>query len=185
MINFRIIGASNHAIHKRESNDYYATNPSCASDLLKVLPELDNIWEPACGEGHLARIFQEHNKLQKASDIIGRNYGLIEDFLESEEWNGDIITNPPYSQALKFSQKALEILDEGRFYCAFLKITFLEGQKRKEFFKNCPIKYVYVYSKRQKCVLNGDFNIQGSSATCYAWFVWQKGFKGETILRWF
>lgn len=182
MSTFRIIGASNHALHQRASDDYYATNPSCASDLLKVLPELDNIWEPACGEGHLAKVFQD--KLGKASDIIDRNYGLVEDFFGSEEWDGDIVTNPPYSKALEFSKKALEILDEGRFYCAFLKITFLEGQKRNEFFKNYPIKYVYVYSKRQKCALNGDFNIQGSSATCYAWFIWQKGFKSETILRW-
>ena len=31
--------------------------------------------------------------------------------------------------------------------------------------------------------MNGEFDL-GSSAVCYAWFVWEKGFKGETIIRW-
>ena len=24
-----------------------------------------------------------------------------------------------------------------------------------------------------------------SSATCYCWFIWQKGYKGDTIIKWF
>jgi len=33
---------------------------------------------------------------------------------------------------------------------------------------------------------NADFvKYNTPSANCYAWYVWEKGFKGETILRWF
>lgn len=33
--------------------------------------------------------------------------------------------------------------------------------------------------------MNGDFaNVHGS-ATAYGWFVWQKGFQGDTIIKWF
>lgn len=30
--------------------------------------------------------------------------------------------------------------------------------------------------------MNGDFDSIGSSATCYAWFVWEKGYKGKTTI---
>ena len=33
--------------------------------------------------------------------------------------------------------------------------------------------------------MNGDFEAFGSSAAAYAWFVWEKGFKGETTVKWF
>lgn len=33
--------------------------------------------------------------------------------------------------------------------------------------------------------MNGDFDMYGSSAAAYAWFVWEKGYQGETIVKWF
>ena len=39
-------------------------------------------------------------------------------------------------------------------------------------------------SKRQICYINGDMSKKMSSATCYCWFVWEKGYKGETIIKW-
>jgi hypothetical protein len=33
--------------------------------------------------------------------------------------------------------------------------------------------------------MNGDFERYAkATAICYAWFVWEKGFKGDTIIRW-
>ena len=43
----------------------------------------------------------------------------------------------------------------------------------------------WVSSLRLKCAMNGDFEAFGSSAAAYAWFVWEKGYKGETIVKWF
>lgn len=66
----------------------------------------------------------------------------------------------------------------------FLKLTFLEGQKRKKFFEKYPHKKVYVFSQRQKCAINGNFEQIGSSAAAYAWFVWEKGYKGKPQIEW-
>lgn len=33
--------------------------------------------------------------------------------------------------------------------------------------------------------MNGNFAAMEGSAVCYAWFVWEKGYKGDTIVRWF
>ena len=38
------------------------------------------------------------------------------------------------------------------------------------------------------CAKNGDFDEMiagGGSAVAYAWYVWEKGYKGDTILKWF
>ena len=33
--------------------------------------------------------------------------------------------------------------------------------------------------------MNGDFDKYESSVTAYAWFIWEKGFKGYPEIRWF
>ena len=132
---YTCLGASNHADGEREEHDYYATSPEAAEHLLKLEPQLENIWECACGEGHLAKVFAEHGKLASATDLIDRGYGHGGyDFLREEPWvwDGDIVTNPPYKKSLaqRFVEKSLESIKDGRYVCMFVKLTFLEGQKR-------------------------------------------------------
>lgn len=53
------LGAHNLTEEEREEHDYYATQP-IAAEWLMQLETLDrNIWECACGEGHLAKVFIE------------------------------------------------------------------------------------------------------------------------------
>lgn len=69
----------------------------------------------------------------------------------------------------------------------FLKLTFLEGKGRKELFEKYPPKVVYVSRSRILCAKNGDFQRMrdtGGSAVAYAWFVWEKGYQGDTIIKW-
>lgn len=184
---FTCLGASNHVEHDRAEHDYYATDPKAAELLLEVEPQLNNIWECACGEGHLAKVFDKYGKLSKSTDLINRGYGdEFYDFLKPDAyfWNGDIVTNPPYKYALEFIQQAIKVIAYQRKICMFLKLTFLEGKARKEFFKQYPPKTIYVCSGRIKCALNGDFDATGQSAACYAWFVWEKGFTGKPTIEW-
>ena len=118
---------------------------------------------------------------------MDRGYGEVADFLsiENQEWKGDIVTNPPYKYAQEFVEKALRIIPEGRKVAMFLKLTFLEGQSRRQLFRNFPPRRVWVSSARLKCAMNGDFDSIGSSAIAYAWFVWEKGYKGPTEIKWF
>ena len=101
----------------------------------------------------------------------------------SAQWDGDIITNPPYKYAKEFVEKALELVTTGRRVAMFLKLTFLEGQGRRELFKNNPPKVVYVSSARLNCGKNGVFT--GTSAVAYCWVIWQKGHAGPTQIKWF
>ena len=183
---FKQIGATNHSKGEREINDYYATDPIAGHLLLEVEPDLNNIWECACGEGHLAKVFKDAGRLNKATDLIDRGYGNVENFLTNTELyhNGDVVTNPPYTYAQEFVKNALERIDIGRKVCMFLKVLFLEGQRRKKFFEKYPPQTVYISSSRINCAKNGDFVTYNSSAIAYAWFIWQKGYKGETVIKW-
>ena len=189
---FATLGASNHTEHEREINDYYATDPKALEIFLDKLKEdgielHKSIWECACGGGHLSKLLEKKGYKVWSTDLIDRGYGTANtDFLKSkeDEWHGDILTNPPYKYAKEFVEKALEITRIGCYTVMFLKVQFLEGQARQELFKKYPPKYIYVNSARQTCYINGDMSKKMSSATCYCWYIWQKGFRGEPIIRW-
>ena len=210
---FKTLGASSHTKDDREENDFYATDPIAAKLLLELETLNKNIWEPSCGQGHLSEIFVQNGHNVKSSDLIDRGYGESGvDFLtysnESDFFDGDIITNPPYKYAKEFVEKALQYVKPGNKVCMFLKVLFLESKSRRLFFEKNPIKTVYVSSSRIKCAINGDFSLtkevtktsldkdgktvtttkiekDGASAVAYAWFVWEKGYQGETTLKFF
>lgn len=68
----------------------------------------------------------------------------------------------------------------------FLKTLFLEGKRRREEIYNImPPRYVFQFSERIVCAPNGEFDkLTKNSAVSYAWFVWEKGWKEDTIIRW-
>lgn len=181
-------------IHEREKNDFYATPSHTTKAFLnefKINPK--TILEPSAGQGHIAKVLKEYfpNADIEATDLIDRGYceGGI-DFLSKDFKDKKydlIITNPPFKIAQEFVDKALSISNDK--VIMLLKIQFLEGLSRKEFLENSPLKYVYVFSDRQSTMLNGEeinpkTGKKWSSAFLLAWFVWEKGYEGEPIVRW-
>lgn len=185
---FKMMGASNHCDKEREINDFYATDPKSIDMLLQHETFSNNIWECACGQGHLSERLRQYSYNVFATDIVNRGgvCDKIVDFLsfdEKEQFNGDIITNPPYKYCTEFILKALSLIPKGNKVATFLKIQTLEGQKRyDEIFSKYPPRTIYVFIKRIECAKNGIFI--NSSAVCYAWYVWEKGYKGDTIVKW-
>lgn len=186
---YTCLGASNHSEEVREMNDYYATEPKATKLLLENEKFSECVWEPACGEGHMVEVLVDAGYVVKASDLVRRKYPLeVMDFLQVNEVNEyDIITNPPYKIAKEFVEHALDISRDGVKVAMFLKLTFLESKARKKLFEKYPPKVLYVSSSRLQCAKNGDFvkYKQGTgTAVAYGWFVWEKGFKGEPVIRW-
>lgn len=192
---FTCNGASNHSVEDREENDFYATDPKAVEMLLELEKFNSPIWEPACGKGHISRVLLNHGYRVMSSDIIDRGYNgtLVIDFLNCQEIKepihfGDIITNPPYKYAKEFIEKALDVVSDGKKIAMFLKLTFLESKSRRELFNKYPPKVIYVSSSRLQCAKNGDFEKYKNgtgTAIAYAWFIWEKGYKGDSIVRWF
>ena len=180
---FRTIGASSHAIEKREINDYYATHPLAVRLLLEKEMFAD-VLEPACGEGHISKELINLGVKTTSFDLIDRGFGEVGDFFDIEKWHGDIVTNPPYKIAKEFIEHGLDIIPNGRKIAMFLKLQFLEGQARRKFFEINPPRKVYVCSKRIVCAKNGEFERFKSTALAHAWFVWEKGFSGRPEIDW-
>jgi hypothetical protein len=184
---FVTLGATSHTDRPRQASDYYATDPTAIDDIFKVENFSDTIWEPACGEGHLSKQMEKWNKSVYSTDLINRGYGHdFFDFLSSFiVWNGDIITNPPYKLAKEFVEHGLKRIKKTNKLGFFLKLTFLESKNRQRLFEENPPIRIWVYSLRKSVAINGDKEMfEKSSAACYAWFVWEKGYKGYPEIHW-
>lgn len=178
------LGASNHTDKERHRDDLYCTHPDATKKLLDVERFSVKIWEPCDGLGHISDVLIENGYNVRRSDLYTRGRDIEQlDFLSNgDEWNGDIITNPPYSCATKMVRKALSVVAEGYKVAMWLRILYLESAERKRLFEEFPPVRVWISSRRIPCGKEGKF---GASAQGYAWFIWQKGHYGETILKWF
>ena len=188
---YMTLGASNHTEKEREANDYYATEPKAVELLLEQESFSPDVWEPACGEGHISEVLKAHGYNVLSSDLIDRGYedAMVMDFFEvtGNVMGRDIITNPPYKYAKDFVYHALDISPFGTKVAMFLKVQFLEGKERRKLFEAYPPRVIYVASGRLLCAKNGEFQRMkegGGSAVAYAWFVWEKGYKGSPIVKW-
>lgn len=162
---FTTLGSSNHVSEEREAFDYYATDPRAVEMLLELEQFSPVIWEPACGEGHISKVLQAHGYEVISTDLIYRGFGDPE--------------------PLDFLKETLESVRPGGKVAMFLKVQFLEGQKRGEFFRHTPPRKVYISRSRLACYKNGDMTGKPESAIAYAWYVWEKGFTGDPVIKWF
>lgn len=175
---------------EREPNDFYATDPKAIETALPTFRAIGlckDVWECACGMGHIAKVLIDAGYNVYSSDKINRGFGDVIDFLKCEKpFNGDILTNPPFKDAVSFVEKAMQLIHKGNKVWLFLKIQFLESRTRKALFKKYPPRFVAVYSERQKCAKMGDFKryCKNSNTQTYAWFVFEKGFVGNPQITW-
>lgn len=182
--------------NERVENDFYATDPIAVKKLLTSYSGIDGlILEPCVGQGHIAEAiknFYTNPREIVGVDIVNRGYPntIVVDFLkwETDQKFDSIISNPPYSLAMEFVEKGMELLNNDGVMAMFLKIQFLEGSKRKEMFEKYPPKYIYVFRNRMATWKDGqpkDHNGKRWATTmCHAWFIWEKGSVTEPVIRW-
>jgi hypothetical protein len=97
----------------RIPNEFYPTPPEATRALLSVEQFDGAIWEPACGDGAIARVLHEAGHAVVSTDL--HPYGFGEsgvDFLREKNVRAThIVTNPPYGRGLAdaFVTKALAL----------------------------------------------------------------------------
>lgn len=169
----------------REEHDFYPTHPSATRALLSVERFEGAIWEPACGEGDITRVLEEAGYEVHSSDLIDRGFGDVGvDFLRQFRSRApNIVTNPPFKLAMPFVNASLQHAS-GKV-AMFLRLAFLEGQRRGPWFQRTPLKRVWVMSSRvpmQRARLaNAD---DSGGVLAFAWFVWERGYEGEPTIGW-
>ena len=169
----------------RVTNDFYATPSSSVIALLKVENIKYPAWECACGDGAISKLLDGE---VYSSDLIDRGFGEVNDFLKDydhKEFN-TIITNPPFNLFQEFAEHALMMSNDK--VIMFGKLQALEGKKRATFMQNSPLKTVYVFKSRQNPLRNGspvDENGKPWASTmAFAWYVWEKDYKGKPQIEW-
>jgi hypothetical protein len=166
----------------RQKDDFYATPFEATQKLLDVETFKGNIYEPCCGQGHISKVLIDNGYNVESSDLIDRGYGESSiDFLMEYKKRDNIITNPPYGRLLMQFVRQAENIANNKI-AMLLKLTFLEGQERKEFFKKYPPVRVHVFSKRLSLMKNGESYDGGMMAL--AWFVWDKNINKSTTINW-
>jgi len=148
---------------------------------MEIIGDLGTVWEPACGEGHMAEVLRERAIGVLPSDIYdyGRGYAVL-DFLNSEkdddppDW---IITNPPFSgecdRALAFANHALDLAAK-RGVALLVSLQWLEGHARhRELFGPKPPSIIAIFSERVNLV-EGRWDPDGSKPMAYAWVIWYR-----------
>ncbi len=173
---------------ERETDDFYPTPPEPTRAFLHAeierLRDYDLIWEPAAGDGAMAREFEALGFDVFTSDIVDRGCGaVIQSFYE---WKDPIapaiITNPPFSECgwgngkARWLKHSLDVL-EVEYMALLMNWGWPGAGGLKHFWAQHPPARVYLM--RWKI----DFTGQGAPPMLNAWFVWDRKHKGETVLR--
>jgi predicted RNA methylase len=183
-----------------DSLDYFPTPLWATRALCKhVLPghlKDYSVWEPACGEGHMAAPLAEYFAVVYATDIFEykSNTGKCPpfwyrdlDFLSDEvdDWRERsgaadwIVTNPPFNAALDFTLLALERARVG--VAIFARVQFIESIPRYERLFKKRLPTIFAPFVERVPLLKGRWDHNSKSATNYAWFVWVRGVEGTTL----
>ena len=177
-------------IEARDSPDDFPTPPWATRALLEHVLERTKIkaascLEPACGAGHMARVLKEYFGRVDYSDAYDYGYGARRDFLskpyaaKSYDW---VITNPPFRLAEEFLMSALTVARCGVAILA--RTVFLESAGRyNSIFRHTPPSTFAQFVERVPMV-KGRLDKKATTATGYAWFVWDHNAAKNVRLAW-
>jgi hypothetical protein len=164
--------------------DFFPTPPWATYALIENEPFEGGIWEPACGDGAMARVLALRGNPVTATDLYDRGFGQSGiDFLQGTRMADNIVTNPPYNAAEGFVRVGMKCAR--RKFALLLRLAFLEGANRATtIFTTCPPSRVWVFSERITFYPAGAVQ-KGTGTTAYAWFVWDMDALSGTELKWF
>lgn len=141
--------------------------------------------EPAANRGHMVHPLREYFGTVEASDVFDYGAGFPQaDYLfgpdpRPVDWT---ITNPPFRLAEAFIDRALRSSRVG--VAVIVRSAFLEGVGRhKRLFSACPPARVLQFAERV-VMHKGRLSPNGSTATAYAWLIWDLTRKTETAFGW-
>lgn len=172
----------NRRLDPADSLDFFPTPPWATRALFRhvVLDLHGSCWEPAAGAGHMAEVLREVCDPVFASDIhdYGRGYA-VGSFAGPEDppavcpfvpdW---IVTNPPFNGAAEFALRGIATARRG--VALLVRSNWAEGVERyNTLFRPAPPSIVAQFVERVPMV-KGRWDPKASTATSYAWFVWDR-----------
>lgn len=170
-------GSAGGISREREALDWYV-EPEWAVDALFDAEKFEGlIYDPACGGGTIPTVANRRMFEAHGSDIVDRGCFFAPrkswDYLErgsSIPRPDNIVCNPPFAHAEAFIRLGLRTVQ--RKACYLLRLSFLEGRKRRALFVTTPIARVHVFSARVSMPPGGQGIKAQGGAVAFAWFVW-------------
>ena len=168
---------------ERDNRDYYATDPEATTLFLKKEKFYTHVLEPCCGEGYVSRVLEKFGYTVTSTDLYDYNFGIsnidfldeTNNFINTLKGEVDIVTNPPYKFAIPCVMRALDLCRN--------KVAMLFPLSYIPRFFFCKPARLYVYPRRISVAKGGDFEKYDKvSMVEYGWFVWYKGFDGDTTI---
>lgn len=173
-------------------HSFYPTPASATRAFLAAEPFDGSVWEPACGDGAIAKVLEAHGYDVTATDLIDRGYGRGGiDFLETVyPRSKHIITNPPYHNGLAdaFVRHALKMtaITGGRV-AMLLNIASLCHPDRHAFWTGRPPSILYALDECH-CYPEGrpEAATRFTTSHRYVFAVWQPETVpvSSTVFKW-
>lgn len=181
-------------LRPRAVNDHYPTPLPLCKAALSLLPDEPYQWflDAGAGTGPWGIAARA---LYPQSYIVGverAECNFPSDSKVYDEWHyanyqtwiptvkfSTVIGNPPFSLAQQFVDRSLEILGDGGIVFFLLRLAFLESRKRYNWWRESPLKHVWILSNRPSFTGDGQ-----TDDTAYALYLWEKGWKRQPVLDW-
>lgn len=169
-----LIAQVSNGADKRRADDFYPTPREATVALLPLIAHWPKtVWEPACGDGAMARVLEAAGFDVFASDLVDRGFGTPGiDFVRPcqppvpPRNRSTIITNPPFKLAAQFVLKADALC--ATQLAMLLKANFWNAAGRLHVWDAWPPYAVHPLTWRL------DFTGAGSPHTDCAWFLWDR-----------
>lgn len=176
-------------IDRMVSANFYPTPKEATLALLSVEAFEGSIWEPACGEGHIADVLKAHGHSVVSTDLNDWGYGIRDvDFLaESRPRARHIVTNPPYGSGLadEFVTKALSFTrTTGGKVVMLLNLASLSQSERTNFWKTHPPARLYAMDDIVCWPEPDRPPPRHFTQQRYVWAVWTPDHKGPSAFWW-
>ncbi len=174
----------------RAENEYYPTPAPATRALLANLKIEGSVWEPACGEGWIAKELVRAGHDVVATDIAEYGYGTAGvDFLDAQLPRArNLITNPPYGNGLadQFIRKGLWFIERtGGTMAYLLNLASLCHPERHGSFIRRPPSLVILLDEVH-CFPNGkpEQATRWTRQHKYCWQIWTAESASTTQLKW-
>lgn len=169
----------------RNDNDLYPTPPLATFVLKKYIDLPRIIIEPCAGRGNISIELLRHGYDVRSYDLHEYDNPLcsiktgqdVMDLQRPDKKNVGLVTNPPYHKDLprKIAEKGVAEYD---LTALFVRLTFLEGKKRKKLFTENPPSDIIFLSDRIKfdtgLIEPVEKQDQLGGMIAYMWIVWDK-----------
>ena len=179
-------GVVKHALSAR-GNDLYETPDVATLALLRHEAIPRRVWEPACGPGAIVRVLRQAGHDVTATDLVEwgcpDSTSRIDFLLEQRAPDGieSIVTNPPFKNAPAFVEHALNLVPH---VVMLLRLGFLESESRRGILDSGHLARVHVFRNRLPMMHRHGWNgPRATSATAFAWFVFDRNHRGFPELR--